>query len=101
MRHVERGADGREVLLGLLRGLPATLGSRLDAQRPQQVGRGRPRITGLAQDRMQTFGGQVMKHQVDNAPRVIGLGIRGMSAFTVDVHSAQQNQPETKTAVST
>src|SRR6516225_5875135 len=86
-RRLERGPDSRQILLGLLGGLPAPLLGRGDAQRAEQVGRGRARISGLTQDGMQAFRGQVVKHQVDDAPRVIGLWIAGMSGVTVGVHA--------------
>ena len=44
-----------QVVAGLLGGLPVALGGRLDAQRPEQFGRGRPRVAGLAQDRVQAL----------------------------------------------
>src|SRR5260370_27965375 len=87
MRHVERGADGREVLLGLLGALPVALGGRLDTQRAEQIGRWCTRVAGLAQDRVQALLSQVVKHQVDDAPRVIGLWIRGMVGLAVGVHA--------------
>src|SRR5579859_6180787 len=83
----ERGADGREVLLGLFGALPVPLGGRLDAQRAEQIGRGCTRVAGLAKDRVQTLLGQMVKHQVDDAPRVIGLGIWGMIGLAVGVHA--------------
>src|ERR1700722_1019570 len=53
---------------------PAALRSGRDAERAQQL-RGRcAGVTGLAEYRVQTFRRQVVKHQVDDAPGVVGLG---------------------------
>jgi hypothetical protein len=57
--------------------LPVTFGVRLDAQRPQQLRRGSPGIACLAQDRVQTLVSEVMKDQVDDAPRVVALAGSG------------------------
>lgn len=65
--------DLGEMVLDLLGLLAVTLGSRLDAQGPQQVGRWPARIARLAEDWMQPLGGEVLKHQVDHAPGVEGL----------------------------
>src|SRR6266700_4888078 len=73
MRHLEGGADLGQPLLALLGRLPGSFRGRGDAQRPQQVSRGRSRVTRLAEDRVQSLLGQVMKHQVDDAPGVKGL----------------------------
>src|ERR1700685_935894 len=99
----ERGADGRELLLGLLGALPVPLGVRLDAQRAEQIGRGCTRVAGLTQDRVQALLGQVVKHQVDDAPRVIGLGIRGMTGLAVGVHapSKTSGQPNRRSQLET
>ena len=98
MRHVEHGPDPFQVSLGLLGGLTVAFRGRRNAERPQQFGRGRPRVTRLAEDRMQPLGGQVVKHQVDDAPRVEGLWVawilRGRSC-------AQQNVAVSNPTVST
>jgi hypothetical protein len=65
--------DLGEVVLDLLGLLAVTLGGRLDAQCPQQVGRWPARIAGLPEDRVQALRGEVLKHQVDHAPGVEGL----------------------------
>jgi hypothetical protein len=62
-----------EMVLDLLGLLAVTLGTRLDAQRPQQVGRWPAGIAGLPEDRMQSLRGKVLKHQVDHAPGIEGL----------------------------
>jgi hypothetical protein len=62
--------DRGEMVLDLL-GVPAVaLGRWLDAQRPQQVRRWRAGIAGFPEHRMKALLGQVLKHQVDHAPRV-------------------------------
>src|SRR6266566_5144899 len=97
MRHLERGADRRQVLLGLLGGLSAPLLSRGDAQRAEEIGRGRARIAGLAEDRVQSLAGQVMKHKVDDGPRIVGLWVARRSArkvrLVVGVHDAVVTSP--------
>src|SRR5260370_37311247 len=73
MRHVERGAALREVLFYLFGSLAVSFRGGRDAKRPQQVRRGRTRVTGLTEDRMQSLARQVIKHEVDDAPGVEGL----------------------------
>ena len=90
MRHIERGPELGEPLLNLFGSLPIAFGSRCDAQRPQQIGRGPARVTRLAEDRMQSFVSQVVKHQVDDAPGVKGLGIGGRIGLAVGVHEPTQ-----------
>jgi len=55
MRHVEGSAELRELLLNFFGSLPVTFGGRCDAQRAQQACRGRTRVAGFAEDRMETL----------------------------------------------
>src|SRR5215475_2247573 len=58
------------MVLDLL-GVPAVaLGGRLDAQRPQQLGRWPSGIACLPEHRMKALLSQVLEHQIDDAPRV-------------------------------
>src|SRR5438445_7523135 len=84
MRHLEGRADLRQPLFAFLGRLPGSFRGRSDAKRPQQVSRGRSRVTRLAEDRVQSLLGQVVKHQVDDAPGVKGLRWRG--GLSVSVH---------------
>ena len=70
MRHLELSADLGQALLAFLGGLPVSFCGRSNAKRPQQVSRGRARVTRLAEDRVQSLLGQVVKNQVDDAPGV-------------------------------
>ncbi len=83
MRHLERGADLGEPLLAFLGRLPGSFRGRRNAKRPQQVGRGRARVTRLAEDRVQSLLGQVVKNQVDDAPGVKGLELLGRAIGVV------------------
>ena len=83
MRHVERGADLLQVAFCLFRSLTAPLRGRRDAKRPQQLSRGRARITRLAEDRMQSLAHQMVKDEIDDAPGIKGLYVGRRS---VDVH---------------
>src|SRR6516162_3500811 len=65
-----RGPDLGEMVPDVLRDLEISLRG------------GGARIALVAQDRMQALFGQVVEHQVDNAPRVVRLGLR----FTRSVH---------------
>src|ERR1700728_2043698 len=79
MRHVvtvllkDGGPDLGELALGLLGRLAAAFLVRRDAERAQQLGRGGARVAGLAEHRMQSFGGQMPEDQVDDAPGVVGF----------------------------
>ncbi len=86
MRHVERGPELSEPLLNLFGSLPIAFGGWRDAKRPQQIGRRPARITRLAEDRMQSRVGQVVKHQVDDAPGVKGLCVGRRVGLAVGVH---------------
>src|SRR6266566_600645 len=91
MRHLEGGADLGQPLLALLGRLPGSFRGRRDAKRLQQVGRGRSRVTRVAEDRVQSLLGQVVKHQVDDAPGVKGLqwgGGLSVSVHEIDTTSA-------------
>jgi len=90
MRHIERGPELGEPLLNLFGSLPIAFGSWRDAKRPQQIGRGPARVTRLTEDRMQSLLGQVVKHQVDDAPGVKGLCIGGRIGLAVGVHEPTQ-----------
>src|SRR5215471_13185585 len=70
------------------RDLEIPLGGRLDAQRPEQLGRGSARIAGLAENRMQALVGKVPEHQVHDAPRIEGLVLR----FAWRVHGVPPRQ---------
>jgi hypothetical protein len=50
-----------------------SLYGRLDSQRPEQFGGRGTRVSCLAKDRVQALLGEVMEHQVDDAPWVEGL----------------------------
>src|SRR5262249_8561208 len=71
----------------------APLRGRRDAERAQQLRRGRARITRLAEDRMQSLAHQVVKDEIDDAPGVEGLGIGGLD---VAVHEPTQLRPARK-----
>src|ERR1700691_2135980 len=86
MRHVKQGADRREVLTCLFRGLASASRARRNAERAQQLRRRRPRITGLTEHRVQPLGGKMVKHEVDDAPRVERLW-RGV------IHAPQPTSP--------
>src|SRR5215472_10706992 len=47
----------------------------LDSEGPQQRGRGHTRVAGFAQSRVQSLVSQMVKDQVNDAPRVEGLGL--------------------------
>ena len=87
MRHLERGADLGEPLLAFLGRLPGSFRGRRDAERPQQVRRGLSRVTRVAEDRVQSLLGQVVKNQVNDAPGVKGLGLGGRGRLIVSVHA--------------
>src|SRR6202522_1489661 len=70
MRHVKQRADRREVVTRLFRGLAAAFPGRGNAERAQQIRRRRPWITRLTEHRVQPLGGKMVKHEVDDAPRV-------------------------------
>jgi len=50
--------------------LPVALGCRSDPQRPQQLSCRTAGITCLAEDGMQPLGGEMVEHQVHDAPRI-------------------------------
>src|SRR6266536_4005863 len=66
------GPNLGEMVLDALRVLPVPLGSRLDTERPEQVGCGRAGVAGLTKGGVQALPGKMMEHQVDDAPRVVG-----------------------------
>src|SRR5208282_6074090 len=86
MRHLERGADLAKPLFAFLGRLPRSFCGRRDAKRPEQVSRGPSRVTRVAEDRVQSLLGQVVKDQVDDAPGVKGLGLVGRGRLVVSVH---------------
>src|SRR5208282_1044366 len=92
MRHLERGADLAKPLFAFLGRLPRSFCGRRDAKRPEQVSRGPSRVTRLAEDRVQSLLGQVVKDQVDDAPGVKGLGLMGRGRLVVSVHEPTQRR---------
>src|ERR1700722_21036237 len=90
MRHVERGPDRRELLTGLFGALTVALGGRGDAERAQQGGGRRPRITRLAEHRMEPLGGEVVKHEINDAPRVESLWLAGRRS---GIHAPHPTSP--------
>jgi hypothetical protein len=73
-----------ELILDVL-GLPlVAFGGRLDPHGAQQIRGGRARVARFTQDRMQSLVSQVMKDQVNYAPRVEGL----TGGYTCSVHEA-------------
>src|SRR5215813_9305791 len=68
--------------------LEVPLGGRLDAQRPEQLGRGSARIARLPENRVQALVGKVLEHQVHDAPRIEGLVLR----FAWRIHGVPPRQ---------
>ena len=62
-----------ELILDVRGNLLIAFCGRPDPERPQQVGGWCPWIACLAEDWMQSLVGEVVKDQVDHAPRVVGL----------------------------
>src|SRR5260370_18360163 len=90
MRHVEGGADRREVLLYLFGSLAVSFRGRRDAQRQQQFRRGRTRVTGFAEDRMQALARQVIKYKIDDAPGVVGFFAGAGVGLAAGVHAPEK-----------
>ena len=90
MRHVERSSDRREVMACLFGGLTVALSGRHDAERAEQIGRRLPGITRLAEHRVQSLGGEMVEHQINDAPRVKGLWQAGLGS---GIHAPQPTSP--------
>jgi hypothetical protein len=67
------GSDLGEMLLDIPGHLAVAFRRRVDAQCLEQLRRRGARISGPAEDRVQALVGQVVEHEVDNAPGVICL----------------------------
>ena len=87
MRHVEGSAQLRELLLNFFGSLPVTFGGRPDAERTQQICRGRARVTRFAEDGMEALVRQVMEHEIDDAPGVKSLFVH---ALVVGIHGPEK-----------
>jgi len=93
MRHVEGSAQLGELLLNFFGSLPVTFGGRGDAERAQQVGRGRARVTRFAEDRVEALARQVMEHEIDDAPGVKSLFVH---ALVVGIHAPEKTPVRVK-----
>src|ERR1022692_235893 len=69
----DRGPDLGKMLLDVPGDVAISLRGRLDAERGEQLCRRDTRIAAAAEDRMQALIGQMVKHEVDDAPRVVSL----------------------------
>jgi hypothetical protein len=87
MRHVEGSAQLRELLLNFFGSLPVTFGGRPDAERTQQICRGRARVTRFAENRMEALARQVVEHDIDDAPGVKSFFVH---ALVVGIHAPEE-----------
>src|ERR1039457_2523652 len=67
------GPNLREMVVNIPGYLPVAFRGRLDSQRPEQIRGWRTRVARVPQRGMQAVGRQMVKDQVDDAPRVVGL----------------------------
>ena len=93
MRHVEGSAELGELLLNFFGSLPVTFGGRCDAERAEQICRGRARVTRFAEDGMEALARQVVKHEIDDAPGVKSLFVH---ALVVGIHAPEKTPVRVK-----